>query len=103
MMDDIIPPPDSLYASYEEAYNALKSHGMQHGYGFVLKESKPYNSDVKTRYYYRCDRFKEYQSTATMLSTSTRATGCPFKLVIFKTKNNDQWKLEVQDKHHNHP
>lgn len=59
-MDGIPPPPDCLYTSYEEAYNALKSHGMQNGYGFVLKESKPYHSDIKTRYYCRCDRFKEH-------------------------------------------
>src|SRR5579871_4669902 len=62
----------------------------------------PPNSDVKTRYYYHCDRFKKYQSKATILNTSTRTTGCPFKLIIFKT-NNDKWKLEVRDKHHNHP
>ncbi|OWY49387.1 Transcription factor FAR1-related protein [Alternaria alternata] len=91
------------YDSYEEAYNALKAHGMQHGYGFVLKRSKPHNSDVKTRYYYHCDRFRKRQSTAKVPSTSTRPTGCPFKLVVFKTKHSDRWKLEVQDKHHNHP
>jgi len=50
-MEDIAPPPDCLYTSYEEAYNALKGHGMQNGYGFVLKRSKPHNSDIKTRYY----------------------------------------------------
>jgi hypothetical protein len=93
-MEDIAPPPDSLYASYEEAYNALKSHGMQHGYGFLLQQSKPHKSDIKTRYYYQCDRCRKYQSKAKILSTSTRTTGCPFKLIIFKT-NNDQWKLEV--------
>ena len=102
-MEDIPPPPDCLYASSEEAYNALKSHGMQHGYGFRLRKSTPHKSDVKTRYYYHCDRFGEYQSKATILSTSTRKTGCPFKLIIFKTKDNNQWKLEVRDKHHNHP
>jgi len=54
-MEDIHPPLDLFYDSYEEAYNALKAHGMQHGYGFVLKRSKPHNSDVNTRYYYHCD------------------------------------------------
>ena len=103
-MGDIAPPPDLLYGTYEEAFNALKAHGMQHGYGFVLKRSKPHNSKVKVRYYYHCDRFRSnFQSTAKVLSTSTRSTGCPFKLVIFKIKDSDQWKLEVQDKHHNHP
>lgn len=56
-MEAIPAPSDLLYDSYKEAYNALKTHGMQNGYGFILKRSKPYNSDVKTRYYYHCDRF----------------------------------------------
>jgi hypothetical protein len=102
-MEDIEPPLDLLYNSYEEAYNALKTHGLQHGYGFVLKRSKPHKSDVKTRYYYPCDRFRKYKSSAKILSTSTRSVGCHFKLVIFKVKHSDQWKLEVQDKHHSHP
>jgi hypothetical protein len=101
-IDDIAPPPDSLYNSYEEAYGVLKTHGMQHGYGFRLRTSKPPNSDIKTRYYYCCDRSGTYQSKATTLSTSTRTTGCPFKLLIFKTKDNNQWKLEVTNEHHNH-
>ena len=102
-MEDIAAPPDLLYGSNEEAYNALKTHGIQHGYGFVLKRSWPHDSDIKTRYYYQCDRFrKNFKSTAKVLSTSTRSTGCPFKLVIFKVKDSDQWKLEVQDMHHNH-
>ncbi|KAF1935703.1 hypothetical protein EJ02DRAFT_301016, partial [Clathrospora elynae] len=33
----------------------------------------------------------------------TRSTGCPFKLVIFRTKHGNQWKLEAQNKDHNHP
>ena len=103
-MEDIPPPPDLFYNSYEEALDALKNHGMQHGYGFVLKRSWPHNSTVKIRYYHHCDRFrKNYQSSAKTLSTSTRSTGCPFKLVIFKPKQGSQWKLEVQTEYHNHP
>ena len=102
-MDAIPAPPESICDSYEEVYDALKTHGMQHGYGFVLKRSKPHNSDVKTRYYYHCDRFRNYQSSAKKLNTSTRSRGCPFKLVIFKMKHSEQWKLDVLDKHHNHP
>ena len=101
-MEQIPLPLDHLYDSYEEAYSNLKAHGIQHGYGFVLKRSKPHNSDVKTRYYYHCDRFRNYQSSAKKLNRSTRSTGCPFRLVIFKVKHNNQWKLEVQDMHHNH-
>lgn len=103
-MEDIASPPDVLYSSYKEPYDALKTHGMQHDYGFVLKRSWPHHSTVKTRYYYHRDRFRHnYQSSAKLLSTSTRSTGCPFKLVILRTKQSDQWKLEVQNKDHNHP
>jgi hypothetical protein len=77
-------------------------HGMQHSYSLVLKRSKPHNSDLKTRYYYHCDRFRTYHLSATKLNASTRATACPFKLVIFKVKHSEQWKLEVLDKHHNY-
>ena len=101
-MEQIPLPLDHLYDSYEEAYSSLKAHGIQHGYGFVLKRSKPHNSDVKTRYYYHCDRFRNFQSSAKRLNRSTRSTGCPFRLVIFKMKHNNQWKLEVQGMHHNH-
>ena len=101
-MEAIPAPLDLLYDSYEKAYDTLKTHGRQHGYGFVLKRSKPHNSDVKTRYYYHCDRFRTYQSSAKKSSTSTRAAGCPFKLVLFRVKHSEQWKLEVLDKHHNH-
>jgi hypothetical protein len=89
-MEAIPAPLDLLYNSYKEAYDALKTHSMQHGYGFVLKRSKPHNSDVKTQYYYYCDQFQTYQSSATRLNTSTRALGCPFKLVIFKVKHSKQ-------------
>jgi hypothetical protein len=101
-MGAILTPPDLPFDSYEEAYDALKTHGMQHGYGFVLERSKPHNPNIKTRYYYHGDRFRTYQLSAKKLNTSTRSTGCPFKLVIFKVKHNEQWGLEVLDKHHNH-
>ena len=48
-MEEIAPPPDHIYGSYEEAYDALKAHGTHEGYGFVLKKSLPPKSDVKTR------------------------------------------------------
>jgi hypothetical protein len=105
---DIDPPPDRTYGSYEEALDALRNHGMQHGYGFHIQRKWPHNSEVKTRYYYQCDKSKTHRSKATVRSTSTRATGCPFKLVIFKMKSedddstNEQWVLQVTNKEHNH-
>ena len=104
----IDPPPDDTYPSYEDALDALRSHGMQHGYGFYIQRTKPHSSDVKTRYYYQCDKSRIYSSKATVKSTSTRTTGCPFKLVIFKVKGeddervNEQWRVEVTNSEHNH-
>src|SRR2546423_13662105 len=104
----IDPPPDRTYGSYEEALDALTSHGMQHGYCFRLYRSRPTHSAVKTRYSYECDKSGTYRSQATIRSTGTRKTGCPFKLVIFNMKTeedeqaNDQWRLEVTNSEHNH-
>ncbi|KAF1954515.1 hypothetical protein CC80DRAFT_536700 [Byssothecium circinans] len=86
MEEGIPPPPDCLYPSYEEAYDSLKSHGIQHGYGFHFNQSRPTNSKVKTRYFYYCDKSRVYESKATKLKTSSRATGCLFRLIIYKTK-----------------
>jgi hypothetical protein len=57
-MEDIAFPPDLLYSSYEEAYNALKTYGIQHSYSFVLKQSWPHHSAIKICYYYHCDCFR---------------------------------------------
>jgi hypothetical protein len=99
--EEIIPPPDDTYGSYEEARDALKNHGVQHGYGTRLRKSIPHNKTVKTRYYYCCDKHGNYQSKATIRKTASNATGCPFKLVIFQ--NHDGWRLAVSEKDHNHP
>lgn len=106
--ETIEPPPDCTYGSYDEALDALRTHGSLHGYGFHIKRTKPHNSHVKTRYYYQCDKSKTYQSKATVRSTSTRTTGCSFKLVIFKMKaeadqpTDDRWMLQVTNPDHNH-
>jgi hypothetical protein len=78
----ISAPPESTYASYEEAYNALRDHDIQYGYGYLLHLSRPHRSATKTHFYYRCDRYRNYESKATIRKTSTRTTGCPFSLVI---------------------
>ena len=94
-------PPSSTYCSYEEAYAALWEHREKHGYGFRLKKSKPYRSDIKTHYYYCCDRQGKHQSTATVRDASSRRIDCPFKLVISKT-NSAEWSIKVNHEYHNH-
>jgi hypothetical protein len=67
-------PSDAIYTSYEEAYNAFKSQGIKNGYGFVLKDSHPRNSAIRTRYYFNCDRFRIYHSVATTQSQAINAS-----------------------------
>jgi hypothetical protein len=99
--EESIPiPPDTAYGSYDEAYNALKQHGLRFGYGFRIRDSRPYNSSIKTRVYYCCDKRGQYESQAQVRSTKSRADNCPFKLVIYQEES--QWKLKVLNKHHSH-
>jgi hypothetical protein len=104
----IPPPPDCTYGSNEEAFRALTSHGMQYGYGFSIKRTKPHHSEIKKRYYVQCDKSRTYESQSVSRKTATRKTGCPFKLVIFKMKSesddptNDKWMLQVTNPEHNH-
>jgi hypothetical protein len=101
MDEESIPaPPDTAYRSYDEAYAALKEHGIRYGYGFRISASRPASSSTKTRIYFCCDKYREYNSQATIRSTSSRASGCPFKLVIHQ--KDDQWKLRVTNDRHNH-
>jgi hypothetical protein len=63
--EECIPAPqDTAYRSYDEAYNALKQHGHRFGYGFRIRYSLPYGSNVKTRVYFCCDKYGQYNSQA---------------------------------------
>jgi MULE transposase domain len=97
-------PSDNIFSSYEEAYNALRQHGIENGYGFRLKRSRPYGSDFKTNYYYRCDKDGNYISQATTRETRSRSDGCPFSVVISKIRNTleRQWRLKVANPQHSH-
>jgi hypothetical protein len=60
---------------------------------------------VKTRFYYPCDKTRNYTSKATIRKTATRATGCPFQVLIYQLSDTEaelQWRLEVENGYHNH-
>ena len=100
-MDESIPAPsDTAYHSYNEAYSALKEHGLRYGYGFRITASRPNGPTIKTRVYIGCDKCREYKSQARLRSTGSRASNCPFRLVI--RQKNDQWLLQVLNDQHNH-
>jgi hypothetical protein len=90
------------YNSFEEAYATLQSHGIENDYGFRCRVSKSSKSDIKTRFYYCCDKHDNYQSKTIIRKTSTRTTDCSFSLLIFQEKESTLWKLQVKNDSHNH-
>jgi hypothetical protein len=82
--ENIPAPPDAAYNSHNEAYSALKEHGILHGYGFRIESSRPYGSSIKTRIYYTCDKSREYNTKARVRKgIKTRTKKYPFKLIIY--------------------
>ena len=81
-IQSIQAPPNHVYSSYKDAFDALTRHGLENGYGFHQKESRPYGSDSKTWFYYRCDKAGKYKSQATTQQTRTRSDSCLFLVVI---------------------
>jgi hypothetical protein len=98
----IQPPPTSRYNTFNEARLALLAHSQDNGYGISLHKSKPYYTNVRTKFYYQCDRAREYISRATKSKTGTRTTCCPFRVKIIETKDG-LWMLEAGQPTHNHP
>jgi hypothetical protein len=101
MDEESIPAPlDAVYSSYDKAYSALKEHGIRYGYGLRITASRPDGSTIKTRVYINCDKCRKYESQARVRSTGSRASNCPFRLVI--RQKDDQWMLRVLHDQHNH-
>jgi hypothetical protein len=53
-------PPNAAYSSRDEAYSALREHGILNGYGFRITHSRPYGSAIKTRINYCYDKSRQY-------------------------------------------
>jgi hypothetical protein len=98
--ESIPAPPDAAYNSFNEAYDALRQHGIYNGYGFRIESSRPYRSRIKTRVYYTCDKRGQYNSQARVRSTSTRTDNCPFRLIIYQ--KDSQWMIQVTNNQHSH-
>ena len=81
--ENIPAPLDAAYNTFDEAYGALRQHGILHGYGFRIESSRPYGSRIKTRIYYTYDKSRQYKSQARVRSIKSRIDNYPFKLVIY--------------------
>ena len=100
--DKRIPAPvDEAYGSYEEAFNALKQHGLCFGWGFYKTDSRSRYLATRTRIYYSCDKARQYTLKVEIRDIVSQADNCPFKLIIYQV--DIQWKLKVLNKDHSYP
>jgi hypothetical protein len=98
--NSIEAPSECTYSSFEEAFAAFKEHGIEHGYGFRIKQSRPPGNVPKTRIYYICDKAGIHESKAKVRDTSTRRTNCPFSVLL--CQKDDHWIISVKNPNHNH-
>jgi hypothetical protein len=99
------PPPapsERSYATAELAIAAMHEFARKHGYAMILKRSKPDKAEVKTRYFFYCDRWKTYTSTATIRQTASRASSCPFRINVWQV-DEDVWDLRIEKEHNHEP
>jgi hypothetical protein len=102
-----IPPPQNggEYPTAAAAIEFIQLHGKANGYFMITKRSKPdsVKPAAKTAYYLQCDRHSSYQSKSIGIQqSSTKTTGCPFKVVIQRYPGADFWTLDVKDEPHNY-
>lgn len=94
------PPPESTYATQEEAINAIKQFAISQRYMVSLIEAR------KTGYTrFRCDRGQKYRPSHTSSKirrkSVSRQTGCPFQ--VNTHRKDGKWVVKVTNPEHNHP
>jgi hypothetical protein len=112
---ELIPIKDPHYASkrfesWNYAWGVLIRHARANGYWMIIKRSKPDKSskELKHTYYLSCDRYDKYKpKKAGIRAATSKATGCPYKIVIRKVTDPDSdvepyWKFEVGEERHNY-
>lgn len=77
------PPPESTYHSFEDAEDACQKWAKEHHYALSkVGTRREYKFGPYKIAYFQCDRGKVYESTAQIRRTSSKQTGCPFKLRV---------------------
>lgn len=99
------PPPETVYASEEAAWQAIQAHASANGYRMVK------NGHRSGRARFRCAKGRKYKSHANpethdskRRKTSTQFTSCKFQLAA-RPLPDGQWAVELPDginTFHNH-
>lgn len=102
--ESMLPPPESIHSSFDEALNYCQTWAKEHGYALSKSSTKKlYKGGPYITAFLQCDRGETYKSTAQVRKSSTRATGCPFKCQIRLIKHESHYQFITHNPTHNHP
>jgi len=96
------PPKEGVFETREQLLASIQQHALSYGYVITTISSNPSRNITLG-----CDRGGIYHDRinapngAKRRKTSTKRTGCPFRLYGKKLANN-QWQIQVRNPTHNH-
>ncbi|KAK0766596.1 hypothetical protein N5P37_000321 [Trichoderma harzianum] len=99
------PPTDKHFATSDEAFTALQAHARNEGFAMVKKRPSCYEDGKPRRYDIACVRGNgAYKpKSAGLRKSTTKRTGCPFKMKIVQRKDSDDlWVPGILCGEHNH-
>lgn len=98
----LTPPAGALYASYENAKEALRNHARKEGYVITKKRSKRDKRTGEVRkVWLQCDKSGKPITSGTKRNTFSRKTDCPFELTLTRTRLQ-KWQVTTLHGTHNH-
>jgi hypothetical protein len=95
-------PPEAIYSSQDELWQAIQAWGAQYNYGFRTGRSKTIGKSSRKKIIYICDRYGDPPSETSLQEdplqarkrrTTTRKTGCMFS-IIAKEIDSISWILQ---------
>lgn len=103
-----MPPLGTTYATLEEARTAIDALVNEAGYAVSTKRSsKDQRSGRLTQVVLHCVHGGKYKSRVDdadrKRATSSKCTGCPFKLTLRRPVKAEVWHFTVECTEHNHP
>jgi hypothetical protein len=96
------PPKEEVFETREQLIASIQQHALSHGYAITT-----ISSNLSRNITLGCDRGGVYHDRikaaegAKRRRTSTKRTGCPFRLYGKKLANN-HWQIQVRNPSHNH-
>ncbi|GJX71219.1 FAR1-related sequence 5-like protein [Tanacetum coccineum] len=93
---------DRVFGSREDMKNWVKNTAYSLGYVIVTQRSKKCKNGFIIKVCLVCDRSGELDGSGSSKNTSSKKTGCPFKLVGKYSFEHHYWTIRVVCDQHNH-